>query len=54
MHWLSRDIVLRVCILCPTVEDQSLFHLILIREGDLDMKLLLVEHFDLDDKVRLQ
>ena len=54
MHGLPRDVVFRVGVLSCTVEDKSLLLLILVIECHLNMKLLLVEHLDLEAQEGLQ
>ena len=54
MQGLSRDVVLRVGVGRPAVEYQSLLVSILVGKGDFDMKLLLVEDFDLEGQEWLQ
>ena len=54
MQGLSRDVVLRVGVGRSAVEYQSLLVSILVGKGDFDMKLLLVEDFDLQGQEWLQ
>ena len=54
MHRLPADVVLRVRVLGPTVKDESFLLPIRVREGDLDVKLLLVQNFHLNGQERLQ
>ena len=54
MHWSPRDIVFAIGILLPRKEYEPLLLLILIAEGNLNVELLLVEHFDLHVQERLQ
>lgn len=54
VHWSPRDIVFAIGILLPRKEYEPLLLLILIAEGNLDVELLLVKHFDLHVQERLQ
>ena len=54
MQGLPGDVVLRVCVLCPTVEDQTFLLFCLVREDHFDVKLRLVEHFNLEAEIRLE
>ena len=50
MHRLSAYVILRIRILGPTVKDKSFLLPVCVRESDLNMKLLLVQHFHLNSQ----
>lgn len=54
MHGLPRDIILRVAVLTGAVKDNSPFGSIRVCELHLQVKRLFIEHFALDEDVRLQ
>lgn len=51
---LPWDVVFWVCVLSATEEDQPLLLLHLVWKDDLDVKLLLVQHFNLKTEIRLE